>query len=171
MRREHELLLRELISELQAGNVKRTIAYFRERLPEKPTKKEKDKDAFQAVINDYRQKLVKNITPSEKRVFTYLKKHMINFKFQHPIIVSKHQFYFMGFYLPDKRIAVELDGKQHYEEENKLKDQYRTRNIELKGIKVIRFDNSETIKEEEFMVKLRDYLSKAQQQPKCSSNE
>jgi len=44
MGREHELLFRELIAELQAGNVKRTVAYFRERLPKKPTKKEKDKD-------------------------------------------------------------------------------------------------------------------------------
>lgn len=40
------------------------------------------------------------------------------------------------------RLSIELDGSQHYEENNRLHDEIRTIYLEMEGIKELRFSNS-----------------------------
>ena len=49
--------------------------------------------------------------------------------------------YIADFYCSKALLVIELDGGQHYEEEQKLYDQRRTQKLNELGIKVIRFPN------------------------------
>jgi very-short-patch-repair endonuclease len=49
--------------------------------------------------------------------------------------------YIVDFYCEKARLAIELDGSQHYEPVGREKDEQRTKDIESFGVKVIRFTN------------------------------
>jgi len=53
--------------------------------------------------------------------------------------------YFLDFYCPAKRLAVELDGGQHAGETAKGYDEERTRYLQAKHIRVIRFWNRDVL--------------------------
>ena len=47
----------------------------------------------------------------------------------------------MDFYCPTRKLAIELDGGQHYEESGIMYDRQRTRTLEGLGVRVLRFSN------------------------------
>jgi len=49
--------------------------------------------------------------------------------------------YILDFYIPEAKIAIELDGRQHGREENREADRERDSFLEAKGIKVLRYTN------------------------------
>ena len=49
--------------------------------------------------------------------------------------------YILDFYIPDVKIAIEIDGRQHGKEDNKAQDWERDRFLSGKGIKVLRYSN------------------------------
>ncbi len=49
--------------------------------------------------------------------------------------------YIVDFYCHDAKLAIELDGSQHYDNYGKDYDKKRTENLGKYGIKVIRFSN------------------------------
>ena len=51
--------------------------------------------------------------------------------------------YIVDFYCASARLVIELDGSQHYEEENAAMDAQRTRFLEQYGLRVIRIPNNE----------------------------
>ena len=51
--------------------------------------------------------------------------------------------YIVDFYCHEARLIVELDGSQHYDPEKKRKDQERTKELESRGLRVIRIPNNE----------------------------
>jgi very-short-patch-repair endonuclease len=80
-------------------------------------------------------------TDAETILWSYLRGSRLEgykFKRQHP--VGK---YVLDFYCSLCRLAIELDGGQHNEEEQRGKDQERTNYFRKLGIKVIRFWNHE----------------------------
>ncbi len=54
--------------------------------------------------------------------------------------------YIADFYCAKAHLVVELDGSQHYSEENLIKDAERTRFLESYGLKVLRIPNNEFIR-------------------------
>ena len=57
----------------------------------------------------YAQDLRKNMTPEEKNLwYKFLKRLPITVKRQHQI-----ENYIVDFYIPEKKIVIELDGSQH----------------------------------------------------------
>jgi very-short-patch-repair endonuclease len=54
--------------------------------------------------------------------------------------------YIVDFYSSSIRIVIELDGGQHFEPENIEKDRLRDDYLKSKGLRVLRFDNHEVIK-------------------------
>ena len=54
--------------------------------------------------------------------------------------------YIVDFYYSEKRIAIELDGSQHYEESAKLEDKKRTECLNKLNITVVRYSNYEILK-------------------------
>ncbi len=49
--------------------------------------------------------------------------------------------YILDFYIPEVKIAIEIDGRQHGREENREADRERDLFLEEKGIKVLRYTN------------------------------
>ena len=57
--------------------------------------------------------------------------------------------YILDFYCAERRLAVELDGGQHNEAENRRRDEARTAYLEERGIMVLRYSNLEALRETE----------------------
>ena len=55
--------------------------------------------------------------------------------------------YVLDFYCAELKLAIELDGGQHYETAGLIHDQRRTRYLNQKGIEVARFSNLEVIQQ------------------------
>ena len=51
--------------------------------------------------------------------------------------------YILDFYIAKAKIAIELDGSQHYEQEGKEKDIERDQYLNTLGIQVLRYSNYE----------------------------
>ena len=83
------------------------------------------------------QELRKNMTPQEKRLwYDFLKKPPITARRQYNI-----ENYIVDFYIPEKKLVIEIDGEQHYKQEHKTEDKKRDENLKGKGITVLRYDN------------------------------
>jgi very-short-patch-repair endonuclease len=63
-----------------------------------------------------------------------------------------HGDYVVDFYAPRAKLVVEVDGSQHMEEEHRLKDRNRDRYLASRGLKVLRFNDREVLKEEDAVV-------------------
>lgn len=51
--------------------------------------------------------------------------------------------YILDFYCASKKIAIELDGTQHFEDIGREKDALRDNYLNERGIKVLRYSNKE----------------------------
>ncbi|MCI0630358.1 MAG: glycogen debranching enzyme N-terminal domain-containing protein [Phycisphaerales bacterium] len=91
--------------------------------------------------------LRKQQTDAEQLMWGLLRdRRLLGMKFrrQHPIAS-----YVLDFYCHEARLAVELDGGQHREEANRRKDEARTRFLEGRGIRVLRYWDHEVLQETE----------------------
>ena len=87
------------------------------------------------------QKLRKNMTKEERRLwYEYLSNHP--YRFRRQITVGN---YILDFYCAAAKLAVELDGSQHYLPEGQHYDQCRTAYLESIGIYVMRFSNTDVL--------------------------
>ena len=83
--------------------------------------------------------LRKNMTKQEKILWQFLRKKNINgLKFRRQYIIGN---YIVDFICNEKKLIIEIDGGQHNENKNIIYDQARTKYLESKGYKVIRFWN------------------------------
>ena len=81
--------------------------------------------------------LRKRATRQEKRLwYDFLKNYDVNFQRQKAI-----GDYIVDFYCPSLKIAIEIDGNQHYSKEGIEKDRIRTCEINNQGVQVIRITN------------------------------
>ena len=81
--------------------------------------------------------LRKNSTPQENKLwYIYLSKYPIRFQRQKAI-----DNFIADFYCHQARLIIEIDGSQHFTEEGKQKDEFRTEILEGYDLKIIRFTN------------------------------
>jgi len=96
------------------------------------------------------RELRENATDPEKLMWNLLRNravHGAKFRRQHPVAS-----YILDFYCHDAKLAIELDGSQHLEEDQAKYDDERTQMLTEQNIKVIRFWNSDvTSKTEEVL--------------------
>ena len=77
------------------------------------------------------------MTPEERHLwYDFLKKLPLNVKRQHNI-----GNYIVDFYIAEKKIVIEIDGRQHNLPENKQSDQTRDEFFSSWGITVLRYSN------------------------------
>jgi very-short-patch-repair endonuclease len=59
----------------------------------------------------------------------------------------QHEFggYVLDFFCAAKRLAVEVDGGQHFSPEHAAHDEERTRFLEANGVRVLRFTNVDVL--------------------------
>ena len=85
------------------------------------------------------QELRKNMTRQEKKLwYEFLSSYPIRFYKQKPF--GK---YIVDFYCSKAKLAIELDGGQHYTDEGMEYDRRRSEYLRSIGIKVIRFSNQD----------------------------
>jgi len=87
-----------------------------------------------------RQKLRLDSSNSEKVLWQKIRHNKLGHKFLRQYSVEG---YVLDFYCPEKRMAIEIDGGYHSNQDARVYDSYRTRYIEAFNIKVMRFWNSD----------------------------
>lgn len=92
----------------------------------------------------YNKKLVpnardlrKNMTPEEKHLwYDFLKRLPLNVRRQHNI-----ENYIVDFYIAEKKIVIEVDGRQHLLPDEKSADKQRDIALSKWNIRVLRYSN------------------------------
>ena len=98
-------------------------------------------------LNEYAVKMRKNQTDEEKKVWYQILKGRKP-KFHRQRIIGN---YIVDFYCPELRLAIEIDGYQHYLEGNYEYDVKRTKYIEAQDIYVLRFANTDVNRDFEYV--------------------
>ncbi|MBQ6702698.1 MAG: endonuclease domain-containing protein [Clostridia bacterium] len=81
--------------------------------------------------------LRKNATPQENHLwYDFLSKYEIRFQRQKTI-----DNFIADFYCHKAKLIIEIDGSQHYTEEGKQNDEFRTEILKGYDLKIIRFTN------------------------------
>ena len=81
--------------------------------------------------------LRKHATPQENRLwYDYLRIYKPRFRRQQPI-----GNFIADFYCYPAKLIIEIDGSQHFTEQGKQKDEFRTEILEGYDLRVIRFTN------------------------------
>lgn len=97
-----------------------------------------------------RQKTTKQ---ENKLWYDYLSKHKL--KFCRQFVIGN---YIVDFYCNSKKLIIELDGGQHYEEDALRYDEERTKYFNELGIRVIRFTNTDIDKRFENVCEEIEYV-------------
>ena len=85
--------------------------------------------------------LHRNMSPAEAKLWKHLRAHRmgdVHFRNQHAIGQ-----YIVDFCAPRKKLIIELDGSQHLDQ--KEYDDERTKYLELRGYRVLRFWNNDVL--------------------------
>lgn len=93
-------------------------------------------------IETRRYELQFNANKYEHIVGSYLVSHNVSFIHQAPFIINR-KIYFLDFFIPSLRTAIEVDGISHESSISHEKDKDRDLNFKSIGIKTIRISNSE----------------------------
>src|SRR5437867_2133213 len=91
-------------------------------------------------LKSLRRSLRASQTETEKYLWSKIRNNQLGCRFFRQYSVGR---YILDFYSPTLKLAIELDGSQHSEENNIEKDNTRTQFLESNGIKVIRFWDNE----------------------------
>lgn len=101
-------------------------------------------------IRTFAQENRSNPTEAEKRLWYFLRKRNVGgYKFRRQHVIDN---YIVDFYCKEKLLIIEVDGDEH--KNNKTYDEIRTRYLESKGFRVLRFWNSEVYNEIENVLEL-----------------
>ena len=85
------------------------------------------------------KQLRKEMTKEERHLwYDFLREYPVRFLRQK--VIGN---FIVDFYCAKAKLVVELDGSQHYEEENITKDNERTEFLEKYGLTIIRIPNNE----------------------------
>jgi very-short-patch-repair endonuclease len=83
-------------------------------------------------------------TDAERKLWWLLRnKQMAQLRFRRQQPIGP---YIADFFCPSAKLIVELDGGQHGTEENRLYDEQRTRFLNTRGYRVLRFGNEHFLK-------------------------
>ena len=87
------------------------------------------------------QQLRKSMTKEERRLwYEYL--HEYPYRFRRQVTCGR---FILDFYCASAKLAVELDGSQHYTPEGQAYDTERSAYLHDQGIKVLRFSNTDVL--------------------------
>jgi very-short-patch-repair endonuclease len=108
--------------------------------------------------------LRRDSTEAEKRLWAILQNRQLDgWKFRRQVALDS---YIIDFCCSAARLIVEIDGEQHAEKRKRY-DDVRTRELEARGFRVIRFWNREVLQGAEGVVeRIRRILSDAGRSPR-----
>lgn len=89
----------------------------------------------------FAQKLRRNMTKEERHLwYDFLKLQALTFNRQK--VIGK---YIVDFYCAEAKLVIELDGSQHYEDNEMKKDAERDKYLQENGFIVCRYSNSDVM--------------------------
>jgi very-short-patch-repair endonuclease len=92
-------------------------------------------------LKPFRKNLRNNSTSAEATLWRYLKnKQLDGRRFRRQFSVGN---YILDFYCPSEKLAIELDGQEHYEGYGLEQDKKRTTYLNSLNINVLRFENKD----------------------------
>ncbi len=94
-------------------------------------------------LKQLRKNLRNNQTDAEYKLWQILRNRQTGYKFTRQYSVGN---YILDFYCSKLRLAIELDGGQHLEIQNKINDEIRTKFLDKQNIIVLRFYNTDVFK-------------------------
>ncbi|MBI3005034.1 MAG: endonuclease domain-containing protein [Ignavibacteriales bacterium] len=89
------------------------------------------------------------MTNAERKLWSHLRDNQLGVKFRRQFPIEKHV---LDFYCHQVRLDVEVDGAQHYTDEGIREDEKRDAELELIGIKVLRYSNHDILTETEAVI-------------------
>ena len=88
------------------------------------------------------QELRRNMTKEERRLwYEYLNRYP--YRFRRQLAVGN---FVLDFYCAAAKLAIELDGSQHFQPQGLARDAERTAFLEANGIYVLRFSNTDVMR-------------------------
>lgn len=90
------------------------------------------------------------MTKAEEKLWKELRNKKMGVKFYRQKIIGR---YIVDFYCHIKNLVIEIDGDTHYLGNGQEKDFARDKHLERMGLKVIRFTNSEVLKNIDAVIK------------------
>lgn len=99
-------------------------------------------DSTKDWIEVHRYDLQNKANKYEHFVGNYLIKKGVNFIHQAPFVINR-MIYFLDFFIPTLRVALEIDGIYHSSSKQNEKDSFRDKDFKTIGIKTIRISNDE----------------------------
>ena len=96
-------------------------------------------EQYNAKLTPYASNLRKAMTKEERHLWYDCLKLL-------PVTVHRQKVlgnYIVDFYIASGKIVIELDGSQHYQQDNRRKDALRDAYLESLGCQVLRYANSD----------------------------
>jgi very-short-patch-repair endonuclease len=100
---------------------------------------------YNKTLKQFSRTLRSNMTDAEQHLWFRLRNKQlgdVHFYRQKPLLSI-----IVDFYCPRAKLVVELDGAQHLEAEHRIKDAKRDEELAKLGIKVLRFDDRQVLRE------------------------
>ena len=98
---------------------------------------------YNSTIKKHARTLRQSMTDSETILWSRLRrKQILNTKF---LRQKPYNYFILDFYAPKIKLAIELDGSQHYTELGLIKDIDRDNTLSQAGVHVLRYPNHEVI--------------------------
>ena len=105
---------------------------------------------YNANLKDKARQLRKNLTDSEKALWSRLRnKQLLGIQFYRQKPIGEH---IVDFFAPRAKLVVEVDGSQHMLGDHVQKDRYRDGYLASLGLRVLRFNSREVLKESDAVV-------------------
>ena len=105
---------------------------------------------YNANLKDKARQLRKNLTDSEKALWSRLRnKQLLGIQFYRQKPIGEH---IVDFFAPRAKLVVEVDGSQHMVGDHVQKDRIRDGYLASLGLKVLRFNSREVLKESDAVV-------------------
>jgi len=115
----------------------------------------KDRDGklkYDSNLKEKARNLRKNPTDSENALWSCLRnKQLLGVQFYRQKPIGEH---IVDLYAPKANLVIEIDGFQHQEGDHVRKDRRRDGYLSALGLKVLRFNSSEVLKENDGVVEV-----------------
>ena len=98
---------------------------------------------MKGVLTNTARKLRNNLTEAEKYLWYFLRFQSLGVKFRRQSIIGQ---YIVDFVCFERKLIVEVDGGQHYEEHNQIEDKKREEELWVIGFRIIRYTNLDILK-------------------------
>jgi very-short-patch-repair endonuclease len=82
------------------------------------------------------------MTDAERRLWSLLRNNRLGVKFRRQV---PYDLYILDFYCVKAKLAIEVDGAQHYTAEGKRPDEKRDTDLRSDGLEILRFTNADVL--------------------------